>query len=59
MRIEISEYRVVQKITCVSSHEIETDNFVALYGLHEVLLNNMVARSVWATIARRETSMLP
>ncbi|XP_043191532.1 cilia- and flagella-associated protein 61-like isoform X1 [Amphibalanus amphitrite] len=44
MRIEISEYRVVQKITCFSKNDIETDNFIALHGLHEVLLNNMVAR---------------
>ena len=44
MRIEVSEYRVVQKITCFSKNDIETDNFISLYGLHEVLLNNLVAR---------------
>ena len=43
-KIVLDEHGYVMQITCLANTRIEFENFIALYGMHEKLLNNLRTR---------------
>ncbi|KAJ9598965.1 hypothetical protein L9F63_010559, partial [Diploptera punctata] len=43
-RIHMNSFNAVETITCYSKESINYESYIALYGLHEKLLNNLIHR---------------
>ncbi|XP_051831814.1 cilia- and flagella-associated protein 61 [Antechinus flavipes] len=43
-RIHINKYQMVETITCLSRKPFPTSNYIALFGQHEQVLNNLCSR---------------
>ncbi|XP_074065449.1 cilia- and flagella-associated protein 61 isoform X2 [Macrotis lagotis] len=43
-RIHINKYQMVETITCLSSEPFPISNYIALFGQHEQVLNNLCSR---------------
>ena len=43
-RVVLDEYGYVTQVTCLANNSFEMENIMALYGIHEKLLNNMHSR---------------
>ncbi|XP_068931588.1 cilia- and flagella-associated protein 61 [Petaurus breviceps papuanus] len=43
-RIHINKYQMVETITCLSSKPFPASNYIALFGQHEQVLNNLCSR---------------
>lgn len=44
MRLHINRYKSVETITCLARKPYPKDNYLCLYGVHEKMLNKMLAR---------------
>ncbi|XP_056669820.1 cilia- and flagella-associated protein 61 isoform X2 [Monodelphis domestica] len=43
-RIHVNKYQMVETITCLSSNPFPASNYIALFGQHEQVLNNLCSR---------------
>ncbi|XP_065052089.1 cilia- and flagella-associated protein 61-like isoform X1 [Rhopilema esculentum] len=43
-RIHLNQYNTIQTLTCLSKQDIDIDNLVCLYSIHERFLNNLLQR---------------
>ncbi|KAK3738961.1 hypothetical protein RRG08_006528 [Elysia crispata] len=44
MRLHVNRYKSVETITCLAKKPFPKDNYLCLYGIHEKMLNKMLAR---------------
>ncbi|KAK4469610.1 hypothetical protein MN116_007145 [Schistosoma mekongi] len=42
--VYINKYNLIQEITCLSKKKFPSENYIHLFGLHELLLNHLVSR---------------